>query len=342
MLKELLILSSLAIISYASDDISKFAPYGTANGDSVLPTSDDGSWGPIEFDFHFYGILETQLYINNNGLITFISSISQFTPTGMSSLNYPAIAVYWGDVDTTGSNDGAVYYRSTTDSALLAHWSALVPDHNFHGVSAFIVTWYQVGYYYEHNDLTCTFQTILITDGTNSWVFDNYGILQWTTGDASDGLSGLSTTGNTAASVGFTAGDGINYVQTPLSLSNSVLNTTDFVTLVSGSVVSIQTCGNGIVEGTEQCDGGSCCTANCTFSESATCFCGRQNLGDGEMAYYCYSRGGFYQCVGGAYLSQSRKLACGSGTNCGCASGVECSCSLQQSPCVTAGTSQHC
>jgi hypothetical protein len=29
-------------------------------------------------------------------------------------------------------------------------------------------------------------------------------------------------------------------------------------------------CGNGIIEGTEQCDGGACCNTNCTFKTSAT------------------------------------------------------------------------
>jgi len=50
--------------------------------------------------------------------------------------------------------------------------------------------------------------------------------------------------------------------------------------------ISIPTvCGNGIVEGSEQCDGGACCKADCTFQASST-VCRAAN-GGCDVADYC-------------------------------------------------------
>ena len=48
-----------------------------------------------------------------------------------------------------------------------------------------------------------------------------YGDLQWTTGDGSGGTNGLS---GTEALVGINAGDGINFVTVPGSLTPSIIN----------------------------------------------------------------------------------------------------------------------
>ncbi|MCX6709604.1 MAG: hypothetical protein NTV63_01450, partial [Candidatus Woesearchaeota archaeon] len=46
-----------------------------------------------------------------------------------------------------------------------------------------------------------------------------------------------------------------------------------------------QNCGNGVVEGTEQCDGGLCCNTDCTFKTSATTC--RISAGDCDVAEAC-------------------------------------------------------
>jgi hypothetical protein len=92
----------------------------------------------------------------------------------------------------------------------------------------------------------------------------------------------------------------------------------------------------------EKCTGSSVTCPADVVSETAACFCARQSLADGQMAYYCDATGGFYQCLGGVFASQSRDMACARGTTCGCAFGVECSCDLSKSPCVFTGQSQSC
>ena len=47
--------------------------------------------------------------------------------------------------------------------------------------------------------------------------------IQWTTGDASGGTNGL---GGTEAVAGINAGDGVNYVTIPGSLTPSIINIT--------------------------------------------------------------------------------------------------------------------
>ena len=47
------------------------------------------------------------------------------------------------------------------------------------------------------------------------------GEIQWTTGDASGGVSGL---GGTPAQVGFNAGDGVNFAKVPASRTPDIIN----------------------------------------------------------------------------------------------------------------------
>jgi hypothetical protein len=85
-----------------------FAPTATAaplvpvtNGTLVTNSSDDGVFGPFNlgFTFPFFGVNQTQVFINNNGNLTFGSGDSTFTnqpfPQGGSP---PRIANFWDDL----------------------------------------------------------------------------------------------------------------------------------------------------------------------------------------------------------------------------------------------------
>ena len=72
------------------------------------------------------------------------------------------IAPYWADVDTRGT--GQVFYRQTTDPSLLARATseirAAFPESgNVTITDLLIVTWDNVGYYYQKSDKvsTCTY-----------------------------------------------------------------------------------------------------------------------------------------------------------------------------------------
>ncbi|MFO1357945.1 nidogen-like domain-containing protein [Plasticicumulans sp.] len=180
-------------------------------GELTQGRNDDGSSGLLDlpFEINFFGNVYDALYVNNNGNLTFNSPLGTFTPESFPVANQPMIAPYWGDVDTRCAACGEVYIAA--------------PDEN-----TVVVTWDQVGYYSNHSDLLNTFQAVLRkradtnTAGQTGNNFDvefRYGSLNWTTGDASGGTGGF---GGTPAQAGFDAGDGINFLALPGSLTGGI------------------------------------------------------------------------------------------------------------------------
>jgi subtilisin family serine protease len=98
---------------YVWEDISttgilmtNWTPVSTYSG------RDEGYAGPINFNFKFYGLPYTQIYVNANGYIQFAAP----TATSISNVNIPAAAApngfispFWDDLD--GSIHGEVYYK---------------------------------------------------------------------------------------------------------------------------------------------------------------------------------------------------------------------------------------
>ncbi|MBI4902139.1 MAG: VCBS repeat-containing protein [Acidobacteria bacterium] len=147
----------------------------------------------LGFSINFFGTNYAQVYVNNNGNITFGSSNSTFTPTPISSIRSVLIAPFWADVDTTG-----------TGSGLTSYGQDMVDGHK-----AFGANWVDVGYYDSKVDKVNSFQVVLI-DRSDLGVgfFDielNYASVQWETGDASGGSNGL---GGNPARAGFSNGSG--------------------------------------------------------------------------------------------------------------------------------------
>ena len=81
---------------------------------------------------------------------------------------------------------------------------------------------YHLFYVFVHFQ-TNTFQCVMITDGTNSFVAFLYadGLIQWTTGDASGGSNGF---GGTPAQGGFNAGDGVRFFSINDSQTAAIVN----------------------------------------------------------------------------------------------------------------------
>lgn len=176
----------------ASFNVAEFVGYTPPNY-----RNDDASTGvkTLPFNFCLYGTNYTQLYINNNGNVSFGTPYATFTAAGFPDPSYIMVAPFWGDVDTRNPSSGLVYYKITS--------------------TYMIVKWENVGYYDSYVDKKNTFQ-LIITDGTdpilpagNNIAFC-YGDMQWTTGDASSGSGGF---GGTPATVGINKGDGVNYIQ---------------------------------------------------------------------------------------------------------------------------------
>jgi hypothetical protein len=169
----------------------------TIAGDNAhsLPAEDDdpSALASVGFNLNFFGVQSSQVYVNNNGNITFGQALAQFTPNGLDSNNggIPIIAPYFADVDT---RVGPVVTYGTGTLC---------------GFQAFVVNWVGVGYYSEHVDKTDSFQLVLIDrPDTGAGNFDiefNYNSMLWETGDASGGTDGL---GGDSAVVGYSNGTG--------------------------------------------------------------------------------------------------------------------------------------
>jgi MYXO-CTERM domain-containing protein len=200
----------------------------------------------------YFGTRYTELYVNTNGNLSFVEALSTFTPDAFPQTSRPIIAAWWADVDTRGLIDGEpdrnLVYYAVTPGRLVA-------------------TWIDVGYYSNHVDLLNAFQIILTAaPGEPEGTFDvelRYNRCEWTTGDATSGhMMGL---GGIAAQAGFDAGDRLNYLTLPGSLTNEILDlcTTSNVDMTGvwqlhprGSAITA-TCGNGLHETGEDCDDGN-------------------------------------------------------------------------------------
>ncbi len=171
---------------------------GAANVYNLTPCDDCSSAAlPLPFNFCFYGTNETQVYLNNNGNLSFSGPVGTFVPVPFPTVGFDMIAPFWADVQTgcVPPDNGTVCSETTN--------------------SHFIVTWTDVTSFYCENTLFNTFQ-VIITNGSDpilppgNNIGMNYGQMQWTTGTASGGAGGF---GGSAAIVGINQGNGIGFTQ---------------------------------------------------------------------------------------------------------------------------------
>ena len=158
---------------------------------NTLAANDDESTGLVNIGFspNFFGTTYTQLYVNNNGNVTFDAALSTFTPFSLLSTATPIIAPFFGDVDTRVG-------------ALTQYGTGTIGGQNVFGVN-----WINVGYFNQNVDLLNSFQLIMtdrsdIASGDFDFEF-NIDKIQWETGEASGGIGGL---GGSSARAGWSNG----------------------------------------------------------------------------------------------------------------------------------------
>nr|XP_015224274.1 PREDICTED: alpha-tectorin-like [Lepisosteus oculatus] len=158
-----------------------FYSFGITNGDTATPRIDDGSSPVVSLavNIPFFGQIYHQLYVNNNGFITFDTPMSTYVP-----YRFPArsgidiIAGFWTDIDDR--NNGIISYRQVTSGSVLQQATSDINQYfpliQFTARWVFMATWDRVAYY-PNSGTETTFQVVLISDGTYSFVLLNYGII---------------------------------------------------------------------------------------------------------------------------------------------------------------------
>jgi hypothetical protein len=216
-------------------------------GSLALQPNDDGSTQAIAFDdfeqlnfdsgINFFGTVQNQFFINNNGNITFNRALGGYTPVAFPVASQPMIAPFWGDVDTSCVDCGEVFIGSPNANTIVVTWS----DVAYYGSGGFSEggdggDFGEGGDFFE-SDIPAqfdaevapnrnTFQLVLIDrSDTGAGNFDvefRYEDINWTTGTASGGDSnGL---GGTPAQAGYDAGDGVNFFVVPGSQTAGVVD----------------------------------------------------------------------------------------------------------------------
>jgi Nidogen-like len=243
----------------------------TGNAGTLGAVDDASVQVNIGFNVSFFGVTTTQLFVNNNGNVSFSSPLADFVPTPDNDLRTvsgmapgtstvvptPVIAPFFADVDTLGPGSG------------FAHYGNAMLD----GRNVFAVTWSAVGYFQENVDRRNSFQLVLIdrndvSPGSFDFVF-NYDTIQWEIGTgAQSGVCyappppGSTTVLCPPASVGWGNGTGAGHLLPgsrvngafldggPSSLVGHSLNSLvagRYYFSVRGGVVQGQPGGSGVV-----------------------------------------------------------------------------------------------
>ncbi|XP_059386334.1 sushi, nidogen and EGF-like domain-containing protein 1 [Carassius carassius] len=156
-----------------------FYPFGSAAGDTINAAVDDGSSSviPLSNPFLFFGRTYQQIYVNNNGYLTFNQPSSQFVPYSFpASRSQDVIAGLWTDLDNRLR--GVVSYQQYTSGNVLTRATQDINTHfsNLYLNSSwvFVATWNKVAYFNLNNTET-SFQVVLISGRNFSFILMNYG-----------------------------------------------------------------------------------------------------------------------------------------------------------------------
>lgn len=97
-----------------------------------------------------FPLLPLPLQVNNNGVVSFGTNVSQYTPDPFPlDGGSPFVAPYWADVNNVLG--GNVYWRQTQDQQILSRCTADInqyfPNTPFTAIWALIATWDRVAYF---------------------------------------------------------------------------------------------------------------------------------------------------------------------------------------------------
>lgn len=200
--------------------------FGPNAGDEDLAKLDDHYVlvkKPI--NFKFYDKYFQAFYISTNGVIQLVEKNESFNLHDTFHYNsevfpienHTLIAPFWADMFPDVHGD--VFYRLVSDNGTLNEVAYEVDkltrniwDASFKPAWAAIITWYQMKAFnhrrFEYNN---TFQVILTTDGSESYVIFNYGRLNWPNEKVKVGVE-----------AGFNLGDGQTFHQMEETFTHNI------------------------------------------------------------------------------------------------------------------------
>ncbi|XP_059387706.1 uncharacterized protein LOC132121957 [Carassius carassius] len=185
-----------SIFLCSGEDIGLFYPFG--DEDIENPSEDDGSSNLVllEEPFVYFGHVYQQVYVNNNGHLTFDEPLSQPIQLYLhSQINKDIISVCWTDMDN--SVNGTISYRQVTSGKLLLaasnNLNRYFQNLSFTASWLFIATWDKVPYY-NNPQSESTFQVVLVSGKNMSFILMHYDHIAPTTYPVE---SGYDTTDST-------------------------------------------------------------------------------------------------------------------------------------------------
>ena len=216
------VFASVLVLSLTAPLANAAAIHDAAQFTTIFPGNDDGSTALVStgFNFNFFGVTRSNLFVNNNGNVTFGSPDGTFTPSAITGISAPRLAPFFADVDTR-------------IGATVTYGTGTIGGRNVFGVN-----WINVGYFSQQTNRTNSFQ-LIITDRSDIAAGDfdfefNYDRILWETGSASGGVNGF---GGTSAVAAWTSGNG-TFFQFPGSLVNGALLDGGPNALINGSLNS--------------------------------------------------------------------------------------------------------
>ncbi|XP_072530492.1 alpha-tectorin-like [Salminus brasiliensis] len=158
---------------------SNFYQFGVGVGDIENERSDDGGSPAISLTrpFTFFGKTYSQVYVNNNGDLTFDQGWYSFTPYQFpASGGRDIVAAFWTDIDNRGN--GVISYQQYTSGSVLSQATQDInqyfPQLRFNATWVFVATWDRVAYF-PYSGTETSFQVVLISDEHLCFLLINYG-----------------------------------------------------------------------------------------------------------------------------------------------------------------------
>ncbi|KAK7135072.1 hypothetical protein R3I93_018240 [Phoxinus phoxinus] len=168
----------LLVLSVQAQTQGIFYPSGISR-DTINPPDDDGSSSAISLSspFLFFGRTNQQIFVNNNGHLTFNQASRQYVPYSFpASESQDIIAGLWTDLDNRAR--GLVSYRQYTRGSVLTRATQDIKNHfpnlAFSASWVFVATWNKVAYSPKTKTVT-SFQVVLISGSKFSFILMNYG-----------------------------------------------------------------------------------------------------------------------------------------------------------------------